>query len=293
MNGFFIKDKVQGRTITSSWPNGNLATDGSPIFGVVTNAPTYSSGVLQTASYQNVGSITQANIKIASGGGSNVQTSISSAFGQVWQTGTMNSNDRVRGLDGILVIDMNGNSWGDDGTTSRERTTHMGVRGIAQGSGAGVIGHLVGMNAAAQTYNGSGSTSTINYATGQFALISQAGTGTQNVGTARFITGQIQATAGTITNAIGFHLSGSWLSVSGSGSITNKYGILIEATDAPIVTSSAIKTSTTMTVGNYAAASMPTGAVGMIVAVNDHGGKLAYWDTTNSRWSYVFDNSAV
>lgn len=36
-----------------------------------------------------------------------------------------------------------------------------------------------------------------------------------------------------------------------------------------------------------------TGSVGAVAAVSDQGGKLAYWDTSNSRWSYVFDNSAV
>jgi hypothetical protein len=48
-----------------------------------------------------------------------------------------------------------------------------------------------------------------------------------------------------------------------------------------------------MTVGNYASGSLPSGAVGSVIAINNAGGKLAYWDTTNSRWSYVFDNSAV
>ena len=38
-----------------------------------------------------------------------------------------------------------------------------------------------------------------------------------------------------------------------------------------------------------------TGNVGWTVAVSDStpGGKHAYWDTTNSRWSYVSDDSAV
>ena len=36
-----------------------------------------------------------------------------------------------------------------------------------------------------------------------------------------------------------------------------------------------------------------TGTVGQVAAVTDNGGKLAYWDTTNTRWSYVHDNSAV
>jgi hypothetical protein len=36
-----------------------------------------------------------------------------------------------------------------------------------------------------------------------------------------------------------------------------------------------------------------TGSIGQMASVSDNGGKLAYWDTINSRWSYVFDNSAV
>ena len=50
-----------------------------------------------------------------------------------------------------------------------------------------------------------------------------------------------------------------------------------------------------MKLSDFSAADLAniTGSVGQTVAVNDDGGKLAYWDTTNSRWSYVFDNSAV
>jgi len=36
-----------------------------------------------------------------------------------------------------------------------------------------------------------------------------------------------------------------------------------------------------------------TGSIGQMASVSNNGGKLAYWDTDNSRWSYVFDNSAV
>jgi hypothetical protein len=36
-----------------------------------------------------------------------------------------------------------------------------------------------------------------------------------------------------------------------------------------------------------------TGSVGAVASVSDQSGKLAFWDTSNSRWSYVFDNSAV
>lgn len=47
----------------------------------------------------------------------------------------------------------------------------------------------------------------------------------------------------------------------------------------------------------YTVSSKPvSGIVGQVIAISDSptvAGKLAFWDTTNSRWSYVFDNSAV
>jgi hypothetical protein len=47
---------------------------------------------------------------------------------------------------------------------------------------------------------------------------------------------------------------------------------------------------------NYTVAGKPTtGAVGQMICISNStpGGMMAYWDTTNSRWSYVHDNSAV
>ena len=47
----------------------------------------------------------------------------------------------------------------------------------------------------------------------------------------------------------------------------------------------------------YTTAGKPSsGIVGQVIAISDSptvAGKLAFWDTTNGRWSYVFDNSAV
>lgn len=51
------------------------------------------------------------------------------------------------------------------------------------------------------------------------------------------------------------------------------------------------------TVPVYTIATKPvSGVVGMLIAISDsptNAGKMAYWDTTNSRWSYVSDDSAV
>jgi hypothetical protein len=47
---------------------------------------------------------------------------------------------------------------------------------------------------------------------------------------------------------------------------------------------------------NYTVAGKPaTGAVGQMICISNStpGGMMAYWDTTNARWSYVHDNSAV
>jgi hypothetical protein len=51
-----------------------------------------------------------------------------------------------------------------------------------------------------------------------------------------------------------------------------------------------------MTVPVYTASTVPgTGVVGQLIAISDStpGGKMAYYDTTNTRWSYVSDDSAV
>ena len=53
---------------------------------------------------------------------------------------------------------------------------------------------------------------------------------------------------------------------------------------------------TTLGVSNASAITAITGHVGDIVAISDSptvAGRLAFWDTTNTRWSYVSDNSAV
>ena len=45
-----------------------------------------------------------------------------------------------------------------------------------------------------------------------------------------------------------------------------------------------------------AAAGAITGAVGWQISISNSptvGGRMAFWDTTNARWSYISDNSAV
>jgi len=72
----------------------------------------------------------------------------------------------------------------------------------------------------------------------------------------------------------------------------------VYANGAPNVAYTAIATFEQGTVPVYtaAAAANTAGLVGSMVAISDSpkvGGRIAFWDTTNNRWSYVSDNSAV
>jgi collagen type VII alpha len=84
------------------------------------------------------------------------------------------------------------------------------------------------------------------------------------------------------------------LSVSGNANIGN-----IGA--AGLITSNNVTVNNFLTVGVYTAAALTaiTGVVGQMACVSNSGGggnpngMIAFWDTTNSRWSYIHDNSAV
>ena len=48
------------------------------------------------------------------------------------------------------------------------------------------------------------------------------------------------------------------------------------------------------TVPGYNSTAVPgTGTLGQMISIISNGGKIAYWDTINSRWSYVKDDTAV
>lgn len=75
-------------------------------------------------------------------------------------------------------------------------------------------------------------------------------------------------------------------------------GTNVSANGAPITAYSPIATFSQGTVPVYTAAvaANTAGSVGSMIAVSDSptvGGRIAFWDTTNVRWSYVSDNTAV
>ena len=231
----------------------------------------------------------------------------------------MGDQDRFRALTGYMDVPLNGVTWGTTtGTTASYRATLVGVFGQAQALQNGTVSSLNGMNGIVTVSPSNGSI-TARYATGQMTQVgfitALTGTTGGTIDYARglsfqtFGTGTVSGQTYTITNAIGLHI------VDGSMTGTNNWALLNEQATAKIetngnldvtgtttvgtlntgnvTTTGNLSVSAVMTVGNYASGSLPSGAVGSIIAINNNGGRLAYWDTTNSRWSYVFDNSAV
>lgn len=86
-------------------------------------------------------------------------------------------------------------------------------------------------------------------------------------------------------------------STAGSGTVTS-VGVTsdtLTVTGGPINTIGDIDVEFNK-VPVYTVATKPgTGVVGQLIAISDStpGGKMAYYDTTNTRWSYVSDDSAV
>ena len=93
----------------------------------------------------------------------------------------------------------------------------------------------------------------------------------------------------------------TWYDNSGSSN-TQVYGFLNPIPNSATIARAIMSDGGLWTV-NYANPTAPVntaatwrlypGTAGATVCISDAGGKLAYWDTTNSRWSYIFDNSAV
>ena len=79
-------------------------------------------------------------------------------------------------------------------------------------------------------------------------------------------------------------------------------GVLIKQNNNTVATftTATVTMSVPLTFPVYTAAAKPaSGQVGQQIAISDSGGggnpngMMAFWDTTNSRWSYIHDNSAV
>jgi hypothetical protein len=148
----------------------------------------------------------------------------------------------------------------------------------------------------------------IQYATGNYGQVqfgtNYGTTGQANVTYARaFAAGMNNGNGGNlaIQNAIGLHTVTGWATTITNGT---KYVILNEDSPSIIQTNGNIRMVSTATTGfnsagvfTVAALNATTGVVGQFASVSNgtakNGGQMAYWDTTNNRWSWFDTNLAV
>jgi hypothetical protein len=111
-----------------------------------------------------------------------------------------------------------------------------------------------------------------------------------NAGWAAATLASITGTISSVPTANG-RLAGAQLNFNVSNSLNNTSSTMTFAESGKVTVPGVMK------VGSVSASVLrgTTGSIGEIIAVSDGsaGGKLAYWDTTNNRWSYVFSNAAV
>jgi hypothetical protein len=280
-----LYDSISMRSILEPYPNNPVAVSLSNS-AIATTVPTYTSGVLDPQGQQTIGSSIQGNVVVGTGSGTLKQVYMGSTYLQAYATQNMNFNDRLRGHGGVVEIVTNGFDWGNNGSANRSRRSAVGVQGTTQVTGSGTVGAVAGMTGSIMQA-GTGGTANLNYAAGSFSAIQQTGSGTLTIDNACLVGGTIVANPGTITNAVGMYLPDNWASSGGGGSVTNKYSILSEDSGSKMSHAGVVG------IGVFASTALPTGVVGDTIAISDGGGKLAYWDTTNTRWSYVWSNLAV
>jgi hypothetical protein len=106
--------------------------------------------------------------------------------------------------------------------------------------------------------------------------------------------------AGNIT--VNANISGGTFNTTANSNLALSFGNVSMAGNATVTgnisgANVSINTNGFMKLASYTASALTaiTGQIGWMAAVTNStpGGRIAYWDTTNARWSYVSDNSAV
>ena len=233
--GSTIYDGVNNRIFANAYPLSTPAAtwSGNVFTNQIAVKPTYTgTNTLQPPSTGNqigqvVGEIVSGNIGYQSRYGT--QTSSQSLMGylQSWPVtaNTMNANDRIRAVQGINEVNLNGTTWGVMNTTSNTAVTLVGTGGLSQIVGSGQTATAIGALGAVIVIPVTGSAN-IQYATNFMATTSYNATNAytaSNIAYARMLGGTLQQTGNlTITNAVGLHTTTGWATA------TNKYAVLNE-----------------------------------------------------------------
>jgi hypothetical protein len=301
-----------GRILANASPQVNVTQISSYTQGVVVTAtPSYTGANLNSAN-QTVVMATSGNVNFLTSFAAGTRTTIGTmAYLGVTATSantTMNTGDRIRPLVAGLDLNLNGKNWGLLSSASNLLTPILVNGQTMNVYGTGSMGQAVALGAAI-TITPVGGSISAQYATSNFPSINYSTAGAtytaSNIQYARLYTGSISGTANlTVANAIALHTYTNWA----TGNVTlvpNAYAILNEDTRTVIQTAGNITVNGNgastgfikFAVFTVAQITAVTGSTGQQAAVSDGTGKnngaMAYWDATNTRWSWVADDTAV
>ena len=328
--GNLLYDSTNYRILANAYP---LSSPSQSIIGnyysnYMDNVPTYVNGALQmpsnTSSPVNAagtihGMVLTSNIGLQSayGVGGNKAISQTLFYTQVTPVtaNSMNAADRVRGHSSIVDINLGGKSWGTMSSASADTSLIAGLSGLSQVLSNGNIAKQIGVLGVTYVTPSGGGFANVQYSDafhGINVFSGSNGTNQQaNVAYSRLFSGYIAAQSANlrVQNAVGLHTVSGWAGTIGTATGADRaYALLNEDTSTIISTvgNVIINANTTahtgfMQLGSYTVATLPAvGLPGQVVSISNPGntlvnpaGSLAFWDSTNTRWSYVADNTVV
>jgi hypothetical protein len=301
-----------GRILANASPQVNVQQISTYTQAVaVTTAPSYTGANLNSAN-QTVVAAFNGNVNFLTSFAAGTRTTIGT-FGYLAVTATsantvMNASDRIRPLVGGMDLNLNGKNWGLLSSASNTLTPIVVNGQTLNVYGTGTMGQAAGIGAAV-TITPVGGSISAQYVTSNFPSISYSTAGAtytaSNIQYARLYTGAVTATANlTIANVIALHTFSGWTS-SNVSLVQNAYVILNEDTRSTITTAGNINIANNaastgfikFAVFTVAQITAVVGSTGQQAAVSDGTGKnngaMCYWDATNTRWSWVSDDTAV
>ena len=294
--GSILDDSTNNRIFANAYPLSTpVATwNGNVFINQIAVKPTYSGGALQPPSSGNqigqiVGQVVSGNIGYQSRYGTQTSAQTMMGYLQSWPVtaNTMNNNDRIRAIQGVNEVNLNGYTWGSMTTAANTATTLVGTSGLSQIVGSGQAGAVIGTLGAIISIPVTGSAN-IQYATNFMATTSYNATNAytaSNIAYARMLGGTLQQTGNlTIQNAVGIHTTTGWATA------TNKYVVLNDDPTSVIQTSGNVAVTGNLQMQAYQETVVATGFTGGAWTANVAAGTVQSATLTSNISSLTFTN---